>query len=194
MINQTLLLKKIGELSAQKPHLIIAIDGRCAAGKTTLAAYLRQELFGNLIHMDDFFLRPEQRTPERMKEPGGNVDYERVLQEILLPLRQERTFSYRPYNCHTQAMADEITVTPLALNFIEGAYACHPALRDYYDYRIFLTVNPDEQYKRIMSRNGEHEAVQFKEKWIPLEEQYFSFHKVPECCDVIYKSEWRNAC
>lgn len=36
---------------------IIAIDGRCAAGKTTLAARLVKELGGDVIHMDDFFRR-----------------------------------------------------------------------------------------------------------------------------------------
>lgn len=188
-VDKTLLLQKIRELSARKPHLLIAIDGRCAAGKTTLATYLRQTLSGNVIHMDDFFLRPEQRTPERMKEPGGNVDYERFLQEVLIPLRQGQPFLYRAYDCHMQAMAYEITVEPLAVNIIEGAYACHPVLRDYYHYRVFLTINPDEQYQRIITRNGKQDAVQFKDKWIPLEEQYFLFHKVSEYCDAIYESE-----
>lgn len=36
---------------------IIAIDGRCAAGKTTLAARLVKELGGDVIHMDDFSCR-----------------------------------------------------------------------------------------------------------------------------------------
>lgn len=36
---------------------IIAIDGRCAAGKTTLADRLVKELGGDVIHMDDFFCR-----------------------------------------------------------------------------------------------------------------------------------------
>jgi len=188
-VDQTLLLKRILELSVQKPHLLIAIDGRCAAGKTTLAAHLRQAFSSNVIHMDDFFLHPEQRTPERMKEPGGNVDYERFQQEVIIPLRQGQSFSYQPYDCHTQVMADEITVEPRAVNIIEGAYSCHPVLRGYYDYRIFLTVNPDEQYQRIISRNGEQGAAQFNEKWIPLEEQYFLFHKVLECCDAIHASE-----
>ena len=36
----------------------------------------------NLFHMDDFFLRMEQRTPDRMKETGGNVDYERFYETV----------------------------------------------------------------------------------------------------------------
>ena len=57
--------------------ILVAIDGRCGSGKTTLGEYLKGQLDCNLFHMDDFFLRMEQRTPDRMKETGGNVDYER---------------------------------------------------------------------------------------------------------------------
>lgn len=32
---------------------------------------------------DDFFLRPEQRTPERLAEPGGNLDRERMKSEVI---------------------------------------------------------------------------------------------------------------
>ena len=67
-------------------RLLIAVDGRCASGKTTLAATLEEETGCNVVHMDDFFLRPEQRTPQRLAEPGGNVDYERFRQEVILPL------------------------------------------------------------------------------------------------------------
>ena len=65
--------------------LVIAIDGRCAAGKTTLAARLKDERNCNVIHMDHFFLQQEQRTEKRLKEPGGNVDYERFVKEVILP-------------------------------------------------------------------------------------------------------------
>ena len=54
--------------------VIVAIDGRCGAGKSTLAAVLAERLDANLIHMDDFFLRPEQRTPEYYaKRPCPNL-------------------------------------------------------------------------------------------------------------------------
>ena len=81
-------LRTVSELTEELRMLptgmrIIAIDGRCAAGKTTLAARLAKELGGDVIHMDDFFLRVEQRTPERMKEVGGNVDYERFEKTVL---------------------------------------------------------------------------------------------------------------
>ena len=96
---------------------IIAIDGRCAAGKTTLAARLVKELGGDVIHMDDFFLPPALRTPERRSEPGGNVHYERFLTEVLPNLRSGRPFFYRRFDCsrmtlgcllYTSDAADEL--------------------------------------------------------------------------------------
>ena len=71
------LLRRIRALAAAQPRVLVAIDGRCTAGKTTLAASLQAQLECNVFHMDDFFLRPEQRTPERLRQPGGNVDFER---------------------------------------------------------------------------------------------------------------------
>jgi hypothetical protein len=43
--------------------------------------------------MDDFFLRIEQRTPERMTEVGGNVDYERFLETVLFPVSAKKVLS-----------------------------------------------------------------------------------------------------
>ena len=71
------ILMRINELITQKEQVIVAIDGNCTAGKTTLAGKLAEIYDCNVLHMDDFFLRAEQRTPERYAEVGGNVDYER---------------------------------------------------------------------------------------------------------------------
>lgn len=97
-------------LYQKKQRLLIAVDGRCAAGKTTLAAHLQGSLSCNVIHMDHFFLRQEQRTAERLNEPGGNVDYERFLAEALLPLKQGGSFSYRPYSCQRHDFDKAISV------------------------------------------------------------------------------------
>ena len=78
--------KQIDALLAEKDFVIVAIDGKCASGKTTLAAELAEIYDCNVFHMDDFFLRPEQRTQQRFAESGGNVDYERFREEVLFPL------------------------------------------------------------------------------------------------------------
>ena len=87
--------------------MIIAIDGRSGAGKSTLAATLEEKLGVSVVHMDDFFLQPPQRTQERLLEPGGNVDYERVEQQVLQPLKAgAERISYHRFDCKTMSMGE----------------------------------------------------------------------------------------
>ena len=46
---------EIQRLQKDKERVLIAIDGRCASGKTTLANRLQEELVCEVIHMDSFF-------------------------------------------------------------------------------------------------------------------------------------------
>ena len=178
------LVKVINGLPKNKP-LIIGIDGRCAAGKTTLAARLQAETGCTVFHMDDFFLRPEQRTEKRLQAPGENVDHERFSEEVLLPLKNGKsTVVYRSYDCQKQALCGEISVQTAAVNIVEGSYSLHPSLWEAYDLRIFLTVSQDEQMRRIINRNGKEKAEIFRDRWIPLEEKYFSAFNIEKRCDI----------
>ena len=141
----------------------------------------------NLIHMDDFFLRPEQRTAKRYDEPGGNVDRERFTEEVLLPLKAGKTFSYRPFDCHTMEFSKPIMTEQSEITIIEGTYSCHPALWDFYDLHIFLTVSSAKQLHRLAKRSGANLQV-FREKWIPLEERYFSTYGIDMKCELQFET------
>jgi len=186
---ETLLQKEAalrkGGTSPGKAPLLAAIDGRCGAGKTTLAAQMQKRSGWNILHMDHFFLRPEQRTEERFRKPGGNVDYERFLEEVLLPLKKgEEEISYRPYDCHRQEMAEPVLIRPGRVCLVEGSYSCHPALWDQYDLHVFLTIDAAEQMRRIIGREGADRAEMFRERWIPLEEQYFAAERIEARCEL----------
>lgn len=170
-----------------KEHVIIAIDGRCASGKTTLAAELAQKLDCNVFHMDDFFLRPEQRSEERLNKAGENVDHERFLSEVLIPLSKGESFSYRPFDCKTQSLLSPVAVESKRIAVIEGSYACHSSLFDYYDLRVFSDVDAEEQIRRITERNGKEGAERFASLWIPLEEKYFERFDVAGKCHLTVK-------
>lgn len=184
-----LIREAIEKRSAAKQRIIVAIDGRCASGKSTLSEALAKEIGCPLIHMDDFFLRPEQRTPERLAKAGENVDHERFFAEVLAPLSQGKSFTYRPWECHRQDYGEPITVEPAPVTIVEGSYACHPDLWDCYDLRIFLTVDPETQLDRIAERNGEEGLAAFREKWIPLEERYFSAYNLAARCDIVIETK-----
>ena len=175
---------KIDSIYNEKKRVIIALDGRCCSGKTTFAGELQKKYNCNLIHMDDFFLRPEQRTAKRYRTPGGNIDYERFLEEVLIPVSKGESFIYRKFDCKLMKISEgeEVNFSPITI--VEGSYSCHPDLRNYYDLKIFLDINAQEQTDRIINRNGIENAQIFKEKWIPLEELYFKECGVMECCDM----------
>ena len=176
--------KRIDDLLCQRNQVIVAIDGSCTSGKTTLATRLAEIYDCNVFHMDDFFLRPEQRTQERYAEVGGNVDYERFREEVLLPLKSGKPFSYRPFDCSTFTLSDPVTVTPRKLNIIEGSYSHHPYFGDPYDLKILLTIPPELQQQRILQRPAFlHER--FFEEWIPMENRYFEKFRISDKCDVI---------
>ena len=181
-----------GIAAAGRP-LLAALDGRCASGKTTLAEHLRRLCGCAVVHLDDFFLRPEQRTRARLETPGENVDHERFLSEVLLPLYRGEAAEYRPYDCASRRLGDPVRVEPAALVVVEGSYSCHPSLWPYYDWRVFLTLRPEEQLRRIEQRNGAQAAQVFRTRWIPLEERYFSAFQIAARCDRCFDTTQSGA-
>lgn len=175
----------IREKTKEDPHCIIAIDGRCTSGKSTLGALLHEKLGGAFVHMDDFFLRPEQRTKERYSTPGENVDHERFLEEVLLPLSRKEKAVFHPFDCNVMKISDRVLEADgKGLVIVEGSYSHHPSLRGFYDLKIFLHVQPEKQLERVEKRNPD-KIEAFKTRWIPFEEMYFERYQVMENADLV---------
>ncbi|MCC8125854.1 MAG: hypothetical protein LIO92_00415 [Clostridiales bacterium] len=153
-------------------QILVAIDGMSASGKTTLGEILKSRYNCGLFHMDDFYLRPEQRRPERYREPGGNVDRERFRDEILVHLADPQGLEYHTFDCAKMAFGDRIHEDYHRLNIIEGAYSQHPYFGDIYNLRFYYGIDPEEQKRRILARNGAEKLAIFLERWIPMENQY----------------------
>ena len=174
---------------AQGRRTTLAIDGPCGSGKTTLAALLAQLYDCPIFHADDFFLRPEQRTPERFAQPGGNLDRERLREEVLLPLHEGKPVCYRRFDCHSLPLQPPVTVAPAMLSIVEGSYCLHPELSPLHDVSVCLSVSPELQRARILARNGREMAQRFFDRWIPLEQAYFDAMKPQERCGFIISSD-----
>lgn len=183
------LLAAIDREMAEKGRALVAVEGGSASGKTTLAALLERVYGCNVFHMDDFFLRPEQRTAARLAEPGGNVDRERFAGEVLGPLTRGRPVQYRRYDCRTQTLGEPVEISPHALNIVEGAYSMHPDLADCYDLSAFLRISPELQRARVLARNGPEAGKRFFTQWIPLEERYFAALDPAGRCDLVLEVE-----
>lgn len=163
-----------------REELTIVIDGMCASGKTTLGELFLQVYGGNLFHMDDFFLQPHQRNAERLRQPGGNVDYERFREEVLNHLKDKEGFSYGIYDCRQQRICRQVKVEQAAVNIMEGSYSAHPYFEEMADLYFFLEIEKEEQIRRIRNRNGEAMLERFQKEWIPMENQYFKAFGIRE--------------
>lgn len=156
---------------------ILTIDGFCASGKTTLAQSAADAFGARLIHMDDFFLPPEKRTPERFAQPGGNVDYERFKEEVVDHLSDD-CLTYGVFDCGEMAVTSRVTLPKTPLTVIEGAYSHHPVFGDYFDVDAFVQTSSEEQLRRIRERDGDEYLPMFVNRWIPFEQAYESAYDV----------------
>ena len=178
-------LEHLAELAKEDRPILIGIDGRCGSGKTTFAQVVKEVLDCNVFHMDDFFLPMEMKTEERLGEPGGNVHYERVLEEVIQPLMERKEVKLVPFDCSINDL-DKLRVVPYKkLNVIEGVYSFHPTLEKYYDVKIFITTDPETQMQRIKDRGHGAKLHRFMKEWIPLEEKYIAAYRVDEQADIV---------
>ena len=167
-------------------RVTLAIEGGSASGKSTLAEMLSKIYDCTVFHVDDFFLRPEQRTAERLAEVGGNFDRERFLSEVLLPISAGKTVKYRKFDCGAQMLGGFESVEPKKLTVIEGVYSMHPELEEYYDSSVFLDITAECQKERILKRNSPTFAARFFDEWIPMEKRYFEATGAKARCTLTF--------
>ncbi len=169
---------------------LIVLDGPCGSGKSTLGRMLAGMEWHDPIRMDDFFLPFEKRTPERLSLPGGNVDYERFLQEVLIHL-DDGLVCYQRFDCATGTMVQKhVRVDDVGI--IEGSYSHHPAFDAIYQersaLRVYVDVDEQEQLRRIAKRDPAM-LERFRNEWIPLEKIYFEAYDIKKRADVIVRCE-----
>ena len=174
LISPEELASAIADRLARQSAVLVALDGRCGSGKTTLAAQLAERFPQSItVHTDDFYLPPSRRVTGWEKIPCANMDIQRLRDEVVAPARAGQAFSCQAYSCREGAYLPPRSLGPAPLVIVEGSYSHHPSLAPYYDIRIFVTCSPDEQARRLRKREGERYS-NFVERWIPLEEGYFA--------------------
>lgn len=172
-------------LSCADRPVVLALDGRCGSGKTTLAAALsRQFPASTVLHMDDFYLPLSRRLPGWEQLPCANMDLERLLQQTLRPAFAGSPIPYQPYSCRQGAFLPEQTLPSQPLILLEGSYSHHPMLCSFETLRVFVTCSTEEQTLRLQKREGVRYAA-FASRWIPLEEAYFAQYHIPSQADFV---------
>lgn len=175
-----MLLKKM--LAEAKGQMIIGIDGNCCAGKSTLAKACDNL---NVVSIDHFYKPFEKRKDEI----AGNIDFSRLIDEVLMPYLWGIDFSYDHYDPHVDKVVATYEVDSSKPLCIEGTYSLHPQLSDYYDLKVFLSCSNDVQLRRLKQRQGE-DISGFLEKWLPKERDYFEHFGVSETADYLFCTDF----
>ena len=185
LISPEELTSAIADRLARQSAVLVALDGRCGSGKTTLAAQLTERFPQSItVHTDDFYLPPSRRVTGWEKIPCANMDTQRLRDEVVAPARAGQAFSYQAYSCREGAYLPPRPLGSAPLVIVEGSYSCHPTLADCYDLKVFVTCSKEEQARRLLAREGERYSG-FTARWIPLEEGYFAKFQIEQTVDFI---------
>ncbi len=161
----------LSDAGRKAERINVAIEGRAASGKTTVAGLLAELFDGYVISMDDYFLPNDRKTKERLAMPGGNVDAERLKNEIMKERYADRLVHAR-FDCHKQILLPPVTEARKQFLFVEGVYSLRPDLRDFFDVKLLLETDRESQRLRILERGGEELLHRYATEWLPLEEVY----------------------
>jgi len=151
------LLSRITNARASIPRLIIAIDGRGGAGKSTLARSIAAAIPGAQHFEFDWFHRPQIEITGDQR-----YDLARLTHEVIDPFRKgQRDFVLKRYNWgylsgSPDGFADEpIRARDVEVVVLEGCGVLNPTLSEHYDLRIWVDTPPSEALQRGMQRDIE---------------------------------------
>lgn len=170
-------------INKNNDYTITSLDGKCTAGKSTITKELEDKY--TVINIDDFFLSIKKKTPNRLNEIGGNIDYE-LVKECLLKIKEawnnkEKEVEYTIFDCSKQEYyTKKITLKNKVI--LEGVYSYHKHFNDLIDYLAYIQVDLSTQMKRIENRTLKDKFIN---EWIPLENKYFDYYKLEDICNII---------
>ena len=178
-------IKKIENLIKNlSGQIIISIDGPCGSGKSTISKEINDALGFNIVHMDDFYLPFDKRDKNWVNEIAGNMDFDRLIDKVIIPYKENRKAEYISYDVHSDKYLKEIPIDLNKILVIEGSYSTHPRLSKYTDIKIFIDIDKDEQIVRLTKRNPKV-VDKFLSMWVPYENIYFEKMDIKNNCDLV---------
>ncbi|WP_332761161.1 chorismate-binding protein [Pseudarthrobacter sp.] len=157
--------------------VIIAIDGRSGAGKTTLAIELAAQLRNHhkvaLFHLEDIY-------------PGWNgltAGIERYVSTVLTPLSRAEPATWTSWDWERHYDGDTRVTLPAEIVIIEGVGAAAADARPLLSAVIWADSPDDVRRKRALDRDG-GTYEPFWDQWAEQEEAWLAADDVPHQADI----------
>jgi uridine kinase len=201
------LAEAVGSVTMAHPTRV-AVDGRPAAGKTTLADELADVLRAQgreviRATIENFLLPQSQRYRRGTHSAEGcyhdSFDFDAMYRVLLDPLGPGGDLKYQ------NAVYDRSTDTPLSLPLMrasadavmifDGVFLMRPELVERWDFRILVSAAFEETVDRARVRdlamNGSVAEVErrFNERYGPSQEFYFATVRPAERADIVVHND-----
>ena len=143
-----------------------------------------------MLEGDDFYRNtlPTLTVPQRvaMSDLGvvdAVIDWARLRDEALLPLRANQAAAFQPYDWDADdgRLAPLKTIPAADLVIVEGVYAARPELADLIDLAVYLGVDPQVRAQRYTEREDDPDWQRF---WERGETHYFNVVRPPASFDI----------
>jgi uridine kinase len=209
--NREELLERLGDVIGSIPTAHprrVAIDGRPAAGKTTLADELAVVLRARgreviRATIEGFLLPRSQRYRRGVDSAEGcyhdSFDFDALHGALLDPLGPsgDRRFRSAVYDRETDtgvSMSAATAATDAVLLF-DGVFLLRPELFDRWDLRIFVSTTFETTLDRAIVRDqqsmGSAARVEqrFRNRYLPSQEQYFDTIRPRDRAHVVIEND-----
>jgi para-aminobenzoate synthetase len=183
-------IRGIHELAWTTSPVVVALDGRSGIGKSTVAEWMAGQLEGIRVDQDDFYAGGELHDWQRLTprdKADRVIDWRRVRDEVLLPLRQGRAASWHPFDWDTMTglSPETISAPPSRVVILDGAYSARPELAGLIDLSILVTLDDAVRRERLRQREGEDLVSGWHAVWDEAEDWYFGTIRPPEAFDLV---------
>jgi len=152
---------------------IIGVDGCGGAGKSTFARRLAALLDAQLIQTDDF------ASWDTALDCAP-----RLLDQVLLPLHQDRAGRYQRYDWGTQTLAEWHDVPLQPHIVLEGVSSTRAVFRPMLAFKIFVDAPKAIRLTRGLARDGA-QALPLWESWQAAEDDYLKTEDPAARADLI---------
>ncbi|MEG9249416.1 aminodeoxychorismate synthase component I [Arthrobacter sp. Soc17.1.1.1] len=158
--------------------MLIAIDGRSGAGKTTLAvelaALLREHHTVSLFHLEDIYPGWD----------GLDAGITRYVEHVLTPLRAGRTARWNAWDWVRGEDGAERTTTAAEIVLLEGVGAAAAAARDRLDAVIWVEADAEVRQRTAIERDGDAYAP-YWQRWAHQEDRWLAADDPGTAADVV---------
>lgn len=155
---------------------VVVVDGPAGSGKTTLAdqvAASADKDVVRVVHLDDLY-----EGWRGVLTAGPRVT------DLLRSLHASGVATYRRFDWHLDAYAEQHRVELSDLLLIEGVGSSHPDADDLVTLRVWVEAPRDVRLQRGLTRDGEH----LRDHWLQFladEQQVHERDRTRERADVV---------